>query len=328
MPISKKKYVLRLLKNAAAVIILGLLLQGCAFLNRDNTPLLNGVEKHLVPEKTWQKAVAFPLIFPVGICAITLDAFIVHPISVADEAYDDTMDTLWKRLNWKDEYMTECFLLPWRTISTPIVFTGDFLGRAMFDIPDRSSKIKREAKTKDLIVELEQLLSEKKYSEVINKLNKSSEHSYSMYDPDNKMDYIKFKAAYLGGLYDSYTAIFIRKFSLSKFKDDVKGILNELQKSENPYSRWKGLEGDIYLNSDKSSRVEYIIEKYNDPDPGVRLMLLNMINMIATDDIRDFTSDIEKLKEKETEPMNKAILESILFNMPYPKTASPMTCPF
>ena len=107
---------------------------GCAFLNRDNTPLYNAVESHLWPESSGKRIAAAPLVIPAGLVAITADAFIVHPASVIDDAAEDTRDVFWDDFDWDDKYATECMLLPWRTVITPVFFTGDFLVRAGFDV--------------------------------------------------------------------------------------------------------------------------------------------------------------------------------------------------
>ncbi len=64
----------------------------------------------------------------------------VHPATVVDDAWEDTTDALWDSMKWDRNYMTVCASLPWRALCTPVVVTGDFLGRAMFDIPERARK--------------------------------------------------------------------------------------------------------------------------------------------------------------------------------------------
>jgi hypothetical protein len=112
---------------------------GCAFMNRENTLLLNQVEAHLWPEDTALRVAVFPLVFPAGLAAVLIDAFVVHPALVIENAAKDTGDVLWDNWEWEDHYVTECAALPWRAVLTPLVFTSDFLVRAFFDIPPRSA---------------------------------------------------------------------------------------------------------------------------------------------------------------------------------------------
>jgi len=117
-----------------------LLCAGCAAFNRDNTPTLNFVENKVLPEKGAGRYVAYPLLLPVALAAVTVDAVIVHPISVAHDAYLDTKEALWEDFDWQHRYFTECFALVPRTVATPIVLAACFLGRSTFDIEPRGGR--------------------------------------------------------------------------------------------------------------------------------------------------------------------------------------------
>ena len=97
-------------------------------MNRENTPLFNQVEEHLVPEETVWQVAAFPLTFPLGIAALVVDGLIIHPVSVIGDAAGDTGDCCWDNFDWDEQYVTECACLPWRVVFTPIVFTTTFVG--------------------------------------------------------------------------------------------------------------------------------------------------------------------------------------------------------
>jgi hypothetical protein len=118
------------------LLMLPLALTGCAFLDRDNTPSLNWVEGHLWPKSAGARVAVAPAVVPAGFIALAADAFVVHPAMVIDDAASDTLEALWDDFDWDKEYVTECAALPWRAAFTPVVFAGDFLGRAMFDVSD------------------------------------------------------------------------------------------------------------------------------------------------------------------------------------------------
>lgn len=115
---------------------------GCAVFNRDNTPALNFVEKHLVPKDNTTRLVSSPLLVPVGFAAATLDMVLLHPLSVAGDAWDDTNDLLWKNLDWDRQFVTTTVLNAPRAVAVPIVFTTDFLARSTFDISRRGGDIR------------------------------------------------------------------------------------------------------------------------------------------------------------------------------------------
>ncbi|MBU0755591.1 MAG: hypothetical protein KJ645_10665, partial [Planctomycetes bacterium] len=72
------------------------------------------------------------------------DVVVVHPASVVGDAWEDTADLLWDDLDWHRQYVTECAALPWRSVMTPVVFAGDFLGRSLFNIPDQAEAARKE----------------------------------------------------------------------------------------------------------------------------------------------------------------------------------------
>jgi hypothetical protein len=115
------------------VAALALLLGGCAWSNRDNRPVWNAFEEHLVPEDDAAFVASLPLTFPGGLLAIVIDSFVVHPAQVADDAARDARD-VWDGTKWREEYYTELVKVPFRAIGTPIVLVGSFVGRSCFDI--------------------------------------------------------------------------------------------------------------------------------------------------------------------------------------------------
>jgi hypothetical protein len=118
-----------------------LLCGGCAVFNRNNTPALNLVEEHLVSKDRTIQALSFPVIVPLGMVAATADMFLLHPLSVAKDAWDDTNDLLWKDLNWDNRFVTTTVLNAPRAAAMPVVFTADFLARSSFDISRRGGDV-------------------------------------------------------------------------------------------------------------------------------------------------------------------------------------------
>lgn len=126
--------------RAALVAALALALGGCAWSNRDNRPVWNAFEEHLVPENDAAFVATLPLTVPGGLGAILIDSFVVHPVQVVDDAAGDAID-VWKNMEWQERYYTELATLLPRTAGTPIVFLGSFLGRSFFDIDPRKEAL-------------------------------------------------------------------------------------------------------------------------------------------------------------------------------------------
>lgn len=126
------------------LIILNLFLcGGCAVFNRANTPALNFVDEHLVPANQTARALAYPVIVPLGLVAATADMFVIHPLSVAGDAWKDTNDLLWKDLDWENRFVTTTVVNAPRVAAMPVIFTTDFLARSSFDISRRGGNVPR-----------------------------------------------------------------------------------------------------------------------------------------------------------------------------------------
>ncbi|HEB53485.1 MAG TPA: hypothetical protein ENI87_09550 [bacterium] len=117
----------------------------CSWSNKANRPVWNAFEQHLVPAHDGAFYATLPLTVPVGLVAIVTDAVIAHPIQVLDDAVGDA-GTLWNEdgPDFQSAYYTELAFLPLRVVATPLFFGGSFLGRVLFDIPERMSAEERE----------------------------------------------------------------------------------------------------------------------------------------------------------------------------------------
>lgn len=129
-------------KALALLIAVNILIcSGCAVFNRDNTPALNFIDQHLVPENRTARALAYPVVVPLGVVAATMDMFVLHPISVAGDAWQDTNDVLWRDLDWENRYVTTTVVNAPRVAAMPIIFTADLLARSSFDISRRGGDV-------------------------------------------------------------------------------------------------------------------------------------------------------------------------------------------
>lgn len=120
---------------AAAITLTG----GCAFMNRDNMRTLNWVEDDLMPVKgSTSRALSYPVMVPLGLCAMVADIVIVHPVCSVDDAVLDTDDACWSKFDWDEGYVTECAQLPFRVLFSPVVLVADWGARCLFDIGPNS----------------------------------------------------------------------------------------------------------------------------------------------------------------------------------------------
>ncbi|TGK15645.1 hypothetical protein EHO61_14935 [Leptospira fluminis] len=149
----------------------------CAIFNRNNTPLVVRVEKHLVPEEPVPKVLAAPFYLPVGLAAGLLDLFIVHPIIRIPDAYRDTISALWTP-HPENGYMTRMAFLPFSVLLTPLFFAGDLFFRSAFDVNGNVDRARIEVVPEKKVKSLQQALSEGDRATIVKSLN-----SYTYYEP-------------------------------------------------------------------------------------------------------------------------------------------------
>lgn len=118
------------MKRLAAVLVLSLLCCSCAVMNERNRRLMNYCSELLVPEGTAAQVLTAPVVLPTCLLAGVLDAIIVHPLHVLDDAWFDTRAALWEPTD--RGFVTECAILPVRSLLTPIKFGLQFAARSMF----------------------------------------------------------------------------------------------------------------------------------------------------------------------------------------------------
>lgn len=114
-------------------------LPACAWARRENRPVWNAFEEHLVPQSQGAFLATLPLTVPVGLLAIAADTLVAHPLQVVDDAAEDAAD-LWRHVDLDADYYTEAGFAPLRAVATPVWFFCSFVGRSLFDVPSTESK--------------------------------------------------------------------------------------------------------------------------------------------------------------------------------------------
>lgn len=294
------------------VAFLIFLLSGCAFLNRDNTPALNFVEKNLWPEKTGWKIVSSPIVVPLGLVAVVTDAVVIHPISVIDDAAGDTSDVLWKKFHWDKKYVTACASIPWRGIATPPFFIGNFLSRSMFDVPSRASVLKEQRRSVENIEQAEKLFEEEKYFEVMDVLKKI-DYSRLKETDQIRFSLILIQAAHKSEQYDNLQWTKIVQLLKSGYAPRVQEILNEMKASPNPMARWHYFNLSIRICRDWTKLKTIITQVLNDPNPIIRYYGLSWFEKREMlPQLKDMIPELERIAREDSDAMNRAYAEQLL----------------
>jgi hypothetical protein len=294
-------------------------LTGCAFLNRDNTPALNAVEKRLWPQSTGKRVAAFPLVFPIGLAAIVTDAFVIHPLTVVDDAAEDTKDCLWEDWDWDDQYVTECAVLPWRAVFTPVVFAFDLLGRSMFDVPSRAAAVRARASGEDALSRAQALLAEGKPGEALDQLKDVRVYDLKDEALAARIDLTMLKAARKTGRFEDLNLHRVRSLLEGDSADETESILCDMEKSDDPYERWAAF--DIKVGSagaemeNLPGALEAMKRVLADPNPVVRHLGLQNVEERRSyhkEKAQAPRPEIERMAREDADPMNRALARRIL----------------
>ncbi|HTE06719.1 MAG TPA: hypothetical protein VK824_11020 [Planctomycetota bacterium] len=117
----------------AALLTGLLLLTACAVADKRNRLTLNAMDEHLAPESAAGRWAAAPVAFPAALLGLAMDALVVHPASVLDDAWRDTQDWLWTPRPSESRFR-RAVLLPLVVLATPLVYAGDWLRHALFRV--------------------------------------------------------------------------------------------------------------------------------------------------------------------------------------------------
>ena len=113
-----------------------LFLAACSMAERDNRRTLNVLDGALAPSSDGARWALAPVALPVGLVALVADAVVVHPISVVDDAWGDTVEWLWTP-DPDESHFRRAMVVPLAALATPLVWTGAWLGRSVFAVPPR-----------------------------------------------------------------------------------------------------------------------------------------------------------------------------------------------
>lgn len=130
--------VVRSLPALGALLMLG----GCAIFEPENRRLLELLDADLAPPPGAAAIALTPVTLPVGVVALAADMVVVHPVASIDDAWLDTRDVLWHSTD--ETSFRKVVMAPVSVLLTPVIFTGDWLGRSLFAIPARKPEANKE----------------------------------------------------------------------------------------------------------------------------------------------------------------------------------------
>lgn len=108
-------------------------LAGCAVANRTNRPTTNFLDRKINPETVAAQVLLAPVVIPVGLASLTLDAAVVHPVRMAPRAYNSTANLIWR--GPQGGFLRRSFLFVPKVVLTPVYFSGNLLARSLFNLP-------------------------------------------------------------------------------------------------------------------------------------------------------------------------------------------------
>lgn len=303
-----------------SALILGVAqVAGCAFLNRNNTPTFNLVEKHLWPESKGAREAAFPFIFPIGFIAVMADAFIVHPATVIDDAAADTLNALWDDLDFDEKYMTEMAVLPWRTVSTPIVFVACFMGRSAFDIPARARKTRERgveasamattrSQIEAAISKARALHSEGEFEAAFDELNRvAAEEIPARSDLKTEFDLLFLRTAYRVRRADIVNRILNHStlWRGNKRSGEFAAIVDEIARGDDPYLREMAISAELSRVADWKNAHARFQQGIKDSNPIIRAKTLEALrgrrDLRSAEHSAEIQRDLEMLAASESD---------------------------
>ena len=300
--------------NAALALTTLHFAPGCAFMNRDNTPVTNLVEEKLSPESARATEALVPVVWPVAAATLTADTLVVHPASVLDDAVKDTHDCLWDEFDWDTEYATECFKLPWRAVFTPIVFGFDWLGRSVFDIPRYGHKAKASEEAEQNLTEAARKLDADLPAQASTQLDEIAHRSVAGLTREQQKRYylLRLQAAYASGDYGWFYAAdwrYLQNVKCAHVQEALLPVLEEMAAGDDAIARLNALKfAQNWFG--RETREAFTLRHLEDPDPVIRFHALDhlrdRLRLPKARPSEEFRAAIQRIAADDPNPVVRA----------------------
>jgi hypothetical protein len=103
-------------------------------MDEDNRRLLNRADEEIQPSSPTSQVALTPVMVPAGTVLLSADIAVIHPIDSMGHAVHDTGTFLWEDVGQTGSAFRGVLLLVPRVVATPVVLTGDFAVRSLFDV--------------------------------------------------------------------------------------------------------------------------------------------------------------------------------------------------
>lgn len=260
-------------------------LSGCMLTRPDSGPAFRYVQDHLVPENRTAQYVLLPVFIPLGAAAALTDAAVIHPVMIIDDTAEETANSLWSNMKWDEQYMTESAALPWRTVATPLFFSGMWVGRVLFEIPDEFRQTVAEdptdyaelAKNQAEVMSRAQALMDTGEAEEALKLLIANQEINWANPREEQQDYVLmiFRAAMESGRYEIFEEFAHGPYFQVRMTDEFDELLDAMLASENPYARGVafGWKADAAVRREGHSAARDVLHRMlSDEDEVVRAL--------------------------------------------------------
>ncbi len=253
------------------------------------------------PESAGGKVLAAPVGAPIQAAALIIDAALVHPMRSMDDARRAMTRESWSDMNWENHYMTECAVLPWRLIWSPVSFTSHWLARSIFDVEVITGGPKSGQNLESMISRLKLLndsLNAGNATRILIDLRKMRRDYKDLALKPGHADIIReftlkyfrifMKAVELAGEYDDLTLPSQRWIDFRDpelYDDETNKILSRMRLSANPMTRWAALRIDM-LAANTDIQVKATVGRIlSEPNPVIRYNALIIIDRFYPPDI-------------------------------------------
>ncbi len=315
LPETAIRYSTYVLLSAAQLLCAGCEVgPGIAINNRQNTPVTNAVEERLSAASPGAQTLLIPAVWPVAAATLAVDALVVHPYSVVDDALEDTRDALWDDFDWDTQYATECFTLPWRAVLTPIVFGFDWLGRAIFDVQPHGYKEATQAQAQNALARAAQELEENLPEEAGAALDEITPEDARRLTATQRDKYcvLRLRTARAGGDYTWFyrpDRLHFRRSLAPGDHSELSGLLEEMLRSDDGFTRLTAFRFACEWSAG-NARQEYIRRQLGDPDQMIRFDAVNALRRLVSDEWSGFPPEtlaaVNQAADKETDPFVRA----------------------
>lgn len=117
--------------NLVLLILIAVVLNGCALTKKENRRLTNLLDEKIQPKSTAAKIALAPVALIGGTAMLAIDGAVINPAALTPKVWGDMDELYWRHVRGQ-KTVRRSAMIPLGIVVTPPLFVLDWAGRVLF----------------------------------------------------------------------------------------------------------------------------------------------------------------------------------------------------